>query len=253
MSDFTMPKKHCPFCGYENIAAAYDNDEWLFGEWFFMCPRCSAQGPPRHTREDAIAAWNRRKHGLENVKTRKGETGMIDIGARIRELTEQDNEVTLKITHIKYSNEDIIEFSLPEYGRNETTRGMHAGREFATFLRQLDVPGLSVTWEEKNMRNPEPLPPTMARLALQQFVREGFLWAPLPGEYNAFRRVEGKDLVKRVSWGEKDVWSIKFPDGSGIEIRPQSAFETEPSYNKEGFVDNHNFTILHIDVEGEEK
>jgi len=48
--------KPCPFCGGAAVVVPDDNDCWSFVE----CKFCAAQSDGCRTKEDAIAAWNRR-------------------------------------------------------------------------------------------------------------------------------------------------------------------------------------------------
>jgi Lar family restriction alleviation protein len=47
----------CPFCGSPATPPDLDGDD---GSWVVVCPDCSATGPARPDKHDAIAAWNRR-------------------------------------------------------------------------------------------------------------------------------------------------------------------------------------------------
>lgn len=53
MSDKLIP---CPFCGHTEYRT-YKNMAWL---WVRECKECVAKGPPCKTKEEAIAAGNRR-------------------------------------------------------------------------------------------------------------------------------------------------------------------------------------------------
>ena len=54
--------KPCPFCGATFLGVQP-------GGWWVWCENCGAEGPAKHTREESIAAWNRRvKEGESNDK-----------------------------------------------------------------------------------------------------------------------------------------------------------------------------------------
>jgi len=52
--------KPCPFCGSTNLGFLS-----LFA-WEVQCNLCLAEGPKADTREEAIAAWNRRANEGES-------------------------------------------------------------------------------------------------------------------------------------------------------------------------------------------
>lgn len=47
----------CPFCGSVSAPPDLDGDDV---SWVVVCPDCGGRGPTRSTRDDAVAAWNRR-------------------------------------------------------------------------------------------------------------------------------------------------------------------------------------------------
>jgi Lar family restriction alleviation protein len=59
MKEQTTPKlKPCPFCG--ETAELYPDGVLLSTPWWVECRRCGTFGPEKKTRQQAIAAWNRR-------------------------------------------------------------------------------------------------------------------------------------------------------------------------------------------------
>ena len=48
--------KHCPYCGGKATIAVYGLS------YTGICENCGAETAPRNTREEAIAAWNRRAY-----------------------------------------------------------------------------------------------------------------------------------------------------------------------------------------------
>jgi len=74
MADTATPRP-CPFCGEGEPHPWAELSPGASMEAYFMwCVKCSAKGPRRANRQDAIAAWNRRAHDAlkaENAKLRE--------------------------------------------------------------------------------------------------------------------------------------------------------------------------------------
>ena len=56
----TEELKPCPFCGEKTELEIDDPFEFIAEDFFVFCNKCSTTGPLGETKDEAIAAWNRR-------------------------------------------------------------------------------------------------------------------------------------------------------------------------------------------------